>query len=519
MQRLVAYAAGKVISLRCYTESMAKKGKFRGARHAPKRLEGEFMAMAKALSEDPGILRPKCAGNCRRCHFDGTFDDIAKLEKFKGSAEALNKIAQRGNDDIVKAYAGTISVYASGTIPCLTAAKLAGEDVPFILRGRVGNDKLIGLQYYDDPQKRLLLYNSFAKKKKLHMYSLNDGLVCSDRPNMPRDYMLDLFYETPYDFDDETDCRHAADGALIIKPRSLNDRIRICSECATDVSTLQYLISRMIAIDPLDDIDVSVEHKYHTSKEGEADKVLGDILKQYAMGKISDRGIVELTLKGKRRDLTSSGVSAYMIGQKYYANDLDAFMNDLKGTDKEKEVLRTYLTRNKKAVILKTERMSEALTSLWPSAAKELLIIASSEEVVSKMGDLSKLPPMEAIENAAAGQMALAVAAKIPELKGLGPIGKLADRFARSVKAGGTSMLKKEIAVSSLKDSRSKSLARAFIISTKMSDEGTWKWSGEEEGLAQFLSQFVDILIAAEGKDYVSAMENLLTASGSGERL
>jgi len=498
---------------------MGKKGRFRGARHAPKRLEGEFMAMAKALSEDPGLLRPKCAGSCRRCHFDGTFDDIARLEKFKGSAEALNKIAQKGNDDIVKAYAGTISVYASGTIPCLTAAKLAGEDVPFILRGRVGNDKLIGLQYYDDPQKRLLLYNNFAKKKKLHMYSLNDSLVCSDRPNMPRDYMLDLFYETPYDFDDEIDCKHAADGALIIKSRSLNDRIRICSECATDVSTLQYLISRMIAIDPLDDFDVSVEHKYHTSKDGEADKIIGDILKQYAIGKITDRGIVELTLKGKRRDLTSSGVSAYMIGQKHYGSDLDAFMKDLKGTDKEKEILREYLTKNKKAMILKTERMSEALTSLWATSAKELLMIASSAEVVNKMGDLSKLPPMQAIEDAVAGQMALAVAAKLPELKGLGPIGKLADRFARSMKAGGTQLLKKEISAVSLKDSRSKSLARAFILSSNMADEGTWRWSGEEEGLAQFLRQFVDRLIAAEGKEYVAAMENLLTASGSGERL
>ena len=498
---------------------MGKKGRFRGARHAPKRLEGEFMAMAKALYDNPGLLRPKCAGNCRHCHFDGTFDDIARLEKFKGSAEALNKISQKGNDDIVKAYAGTISVYAAGSIPCLTAAKIAGEDVPFILRGSVGKDKLIGLQYYDDPQKRLFLYNSFAKKKKLHMYSLNDGIVCSDRANMPRDYLLDLFYETPYDFNDEVDCKHASEGALIIKVKSLNDRIRICSECAEDVSTLQYLISRIIAIDPLDDFEVTVEHRYHASKDGDIDKIIGEILNKYAAGQITDRGILDLTLKGKRRDLTASGVSAYMIGGKHYGSDLDSFIKDLKGTEKEKEILKAYLAKNKKAIILRTERMSEALTSLWPTAAKELLTIASSEDVVKRMGDLSKLPPMQAIEDAVAMQRSMAVAEKIPELRGLGPIGKLADRFARAVKAGGAPLLRKEIAASSIKDSRSKSLARAFIISSHMADDGIWKWSGEEEGLAQFLSQFVDILINAEGKAYVSAMENLLTASGSGERL
>ncbi|MCL2143027.1 MAG: hypothetical protein FWH44_02050 [Methanomassiliicoccaceae archaeon] len=498
---------------------MAKKGRFRGARHAPKRLEGEFMAMAKALSDDPGLLRPKCAGNCRKCHFDGTFADIARLEKLKGSAEALNKAAQRGGDEIVKAYAGTISVYASGSIPCLASAKLAGEDVPFILRGSVGNDKLIGVQYYDDPKKRLLLYNNLAKKKKLYLYSLNDQLVCSNVARMPEDYLLDLFYETPYDFDDETDCRHVSEGALIIRPRSLGRAIRICSDCAGDVSTLQYLMSRMIATDPLDDFDVTIEHRYHASKEGDADKITGDILKQYAVGKITDRGLIDLILKGKRKDLTSSGVSAYMIDTKHYGSDLDAFINDLKGTDKEKEVLKAYLSKNKKAVILRTDRMSEALNSLWRDGARDILIIASSEAVVDKMGDLSRLLPAQAIEDAVVGQMSLSIAAKIPELKGLGPIGKLADKLARSVKAGGTAQLKKDIESAPLKEVRSKALARAFILSSKTDDKFTWKWSDEEEDLAKFLLPFVDRLIASEGKEYIAAMENLLAASGSGERL
>ncbi|MCL2607531.1 MAG: hypothetical protein FWD92_03110 [Methanomassiliicoccaceae archaeon] len=499
---------------------MRKKGRFRGARNAPKRLEGDIMAMSKALWEDPGLLRPKCAGSCRKCHFDKTFSEIAKLDKFKGSAEALNKISQRGGDDIVKAYAGTISVYASGTVPCLTAAKLAGEDVPFVMRGSVGKDKLIGVQYYDDPQKRLLLYNKFAKKKKLHMYSLNDELVCSNTANMPKDYLLDLFYETPYDFgDDGTDCGHAAEGALVIRSKSLSSGIRICSECAEEVSTLMYLISRIIAIDPLDDFDVSVEHKYHASKDGGVDSITGEILKQYSIGKITDRIVIETILRGKKKDLTSSGVSAYMIDNRHYGSDLNAFMNDLNGTDKEKELLRNYLSNNKKAVILKSDRMSEALSSVWKDGAREILAAASSEEVVNKMGDLSKMLPVHAIEDAIVGQMWLSVAAKLPELKGLGPVGKLADKFARSFLAGGTPLLKKEIEHASLKESRSKSLARAFIISSGVEGDFTWKWSADEEDLAKFLCPFVDRLIASEGKEYINAMENLLTASGSGERL
>ena len=499
---------------------MGKKGRFKGARHAPKRLEEDIMAMSKALSDNPWLLRPKCAGNCKKCHFDKTFLKIEGLEKFKGSAEALNKIAQRGSDDIVKAYAGTVSVYASGHVPCLASAKLAGEDVPYVMRGRVGNDKLVGIQYYDDPKKRLLLYNSFAKKKKLYIYSLNDELVCSNSPNMPKDYLLDLFFETPYEFDDDIRCGHVSEGTLVIRVKSMKEEIRICSDCATDVSTLQYLISRIIAIDPLGDIEVSVEHRYHASKDGDVDRITTDeILEQYSVGKITDRGIVDLVLRSKRKELASGSASAYIIDKKHYGDDLDTFISDLRGIDVEKDLLKKYLKKNKKAVILRSDRIAEALGYVWKDGARDILVTASSEEVVDKIDDLSKLIPSEAIECAIVSQMSLSVASKVPEIRNPGPMGRLADGFARSVKAGGTALLKKDVVNASLKESRSKSLAKAFILSAGIEDEVAFKCSNEEEDLARFLRPFVDKLISSEGKDYIDAMENLLTASGSGERL
>jgi hypothetical protein len=115
--------------------------------------------------------------------------------------------------------------------------------------------------------------------------------------------------------------------------------------------------------------------------------------------------------------------------------------------------------------------------------------------------------------------LSLSVNAKIPALKGLGPIGKLADAFARSAKAGGAALLKKDIESASLKDGRAKALARAFILSAGIEGGFSWKWSADEEDLAKFLRQFVERLTAAEGNDYKDAMETLLAASGSGERL
>ena len=86
-----------------------RRARFRGVKRTSKRLEGDILEKSKCLWEDASILRPKCAGNCRKCAFEKTFRNIAKLDKIKTNPDALVKMAGRGSDDIYKAYAGTIS--------------------------------------------------------------------------------------------------------------------------------------------------------------------------------------------------------------------------------------------------------------------------------------------------------------------------------------------------------------------------------------------------------------------------
>ena len=207
---------------------MGRRARFRGVKRTNKRLENDILERSRNLWENPAILRPKCAGNCRKCAFDKTFKKIDKLDKYKNSSEALIKYAGKGSDDIFKAYAATASLYAAGSVPYMATAKLAGEDVLFVQRGAVGNDKLIGCQHYNDPKIRLLLYNAFAKKKGLLLYSFEDELVCSNYPNMPEDYIYDTFWESPYEFpDDELECPHTKEAALVIYIKSAKKRVQV----------------------------------------------------------------------------------------------------------------------------------------------------------------------------------------------------------------------------------------------------------------------------------------------------
>ena len=492
--------------------------RFRGIKHSPKRLESDILERSKNLWENPGLLRPKCAGDCRRCHFDKTFVKISRLDKIKDSPDSLIKMAGKGSDDIFKAYAATVSLFAAGSIPYLATAKLAGEEVSFAQRGRVGNDKVIGAQYYNDPRIRLLLYNSFAKKKKLHMYSFDDNLVCSNHPNMPEDYLLDTFWDTPYEFEnDGLQCGHTSDGILVLRIKSLNKEIRICRDCAKDVSTLQFIISRLIAIDPKDDIEVSVEHKYHCEGEENTVKISKDLLENYASGKLTDVGILNSVLKNKIGSLQQSNVATYIIGTKNYGSDLKTFMNDLKGNDIEKEALSAYLTGKSDSVIVRTDKASEALTVLWEKNYRNIIASFTTDEIADSFGNVSKMNPSQTVKEAHLRHISSEVISKLPEFGKMGIVTRYADSYAKAAKVGGEDMLKTKIDNLMPKDHITRSLARAFMLAVSGDTGG--KYSKDEMEFGKFLLPFVKEVLNAEGEAYRDKMNVLLTACGCGEKV
>lgn len=505
-----SFIAGPIVQ-----RGMGKRLRLKGVKHTPKRLESDVLERSKRLWEDPGLLRPKCAGSCRKCHFDKTFSSIARLSPIKGDADALVKMAGRGTDDIFKAYAATASLYAAGSIPYLATAKLGGEEVSYAQRGRVGNDKLIGAQYFTDPKIRLLLYNSFAKKKRLHLYSFGDELVCSDKPNMPADYLYDTFWETPYEFkDDGLSCGHDSSGVLVIRIKSLGEEVRICRGCAKEVSTLQHLISRLVANDPMDDMEVSVEHKYHRENESGREEVPKDLLAKYSLGQVTDAGLLAAVLKDRIGGLSGGDVATYIIGTANYGSDLDAFIGALRGSDVEKEALTKFLSGRSLPVIVRNDRASEALTALWDAHAEEIVAAVSSEDVAGSMGDVSRMNPSQAVAEARNRRLSAGVVAGLPAFSRPGAVTRYADAYAKAAKVGGAAMFKEEAERMPPKDMKTRALARAFSLAL---GAGEVRCSGDEEDFARFLLPFVEQVVSAQGEAYRERMNTLLTACGCGE--
>lgn len=496
-----------------------KRLRMRGVKHTSKRLEDELLDRSRTLADNPGILRPQCAGNCRKCAFDKPFKQIDALQKIRNDPEALVKEASRlGGDDIVRAYAGTISLAAAGSVPLLASGKLGGETVSYAVRGTVNAAKLIGCQYYDDPKRRLLLYSDTIKKNKLHLYSFGEDLVCSDRPNMPENYLYDTFWETPYEFpDDGISCGHDASAVLEIHIKSLDETVSICENCARDVSTLMYIVSRLAAVDPMDDIEVRVRHKYHSAGESDIEPITGDRLKDYMLGKVTDAALVSSVKRSKLGSLRDGASATYIVGTTNYGSDLDAFVSALEGGEREKATLRKFLGENSRAVVLKTPRVSEALSVLWESDWKDLIRAHTDDRTADAVGDLSRSQPLQALENAYNVFVSSDVVASLPEIRRPGPMTQVIDKLAKAAKVGGVNMVVDTIGKTSLKDSKSRSVAAAFVLAC--GGEPNIKLSPAERELSDYLKQFAANVVAAKGDKYIDTMRTLLVACGANEKI
>lgn len=504
--------------------SMAEKKRLRmrGVKQASKREEEDILGRSAELAANPGILRPMCAGNCRKCVFDKVFKDIGKAASHRGDEKTLLKLADRGGDNLARAYAGTISVDAAGKIPLLATAVIAGDRIPYVVRGSVRANFLIGCQHYDDPKLRLLYYNELIRDEKLHLYSWDENVVCSDKPNMPEDYLYSTWWESPYNFPgDGIGCGHDGAVSLNITVKSLGETVHICADCAKSVSTLAFLVSRLCSADPLDDFRVFVKHAYHSAGESGEEEITGSDLKDYMVGKITDRGLVDKVRAEKLGALTGNSGLILLIGEKNYGSDTAAFLKDVEGDEKQKKLVEDFLSANPGAVISRSPRITDVLSALWDRDWHLLVEVATDKEFAAAQysGERPKQPVVEVLTKAHRDYISQDVVKNLPEFFKPGQSTRVADALAKAAKVGGLVMMADELTRCTLKDSKSKSIAESMFLAMDRDAKTGLTMSKEEREFAQFLVPFAKNVIDAEGEKYREQMNTLLMAACVSEKV
>ncbi len=506
---------------------MRRRVRFKGMKITPKTLEKELIDKARRLADDPSLLMPECQKPCKKCNFDKLLDKMEKMSRFKGDPDRLISLAGWG-DQLVRAYAATISLAAAGQIPYLAVMKLPVGDVSYAVRGKVEKEKLIGVQYFDDPDLRLLAFWDIARRDDLHLYSSTNKFSCSSEgPSAPAEYVEEMLDSAPYKIGNECTCGHPASTTkLTITWKSTGKTISVCRDCLTDENLLHHLSSGIAARDPTDDFEVGVEYSLECRSDCQGCPVEEDfrmsaaLKERYASGQIGDRALADGFVEERTSDLRRSNRTILVVGQDCYGSEIDSFLSRIRGTDAEKKALRGLLETKDVAIVSGSDQAGKILADLWTGHSRALLEQVASKVVVdSILKQQPNLAPSQLILEAARLESAKGIHSSLPTYSKLGEVGRYADRMARIYKTEGRAAVARAIEKERQLDHRMRAVSYAFLTLAGEADAKSWQFSKEEKDFGTYLSQFAIRLAEGEGDEYNEALEVLVMASGSIEEI
>jgi len=500
---------------------MRRRARFRGVKKTPKTLEKDILERSRRLAQDPELLMPRCARSCRGCSIRKAVDKMHKVAERKDDAKKLD-FAMNWGDQLVRAYAATVSLAEAGKVPYLAAAKTPMGDVSYAVRGKVERDKLIGVQNFDHPELRLLAYWKIAEHDRLHLYSMEDGMFCSpDGPQPPEQYVEEAISLLPYDLDDEGRCPHPdAVERLRVRWKAARVTLDICPDCASDVNTMHLLASRIAAADPTDDFEVEVP--FELRGEGcdlaEESKVSAELVQRYRRGELTDAALLRENAADRLRRIRASGKEVYILGQECFGRDLDAFLARLRGGEAEVEALSRFLSSRSMAVVSRSDQAANLLADLWPEHRDALLAQVAAPETLQGLS-LDALSPAQAVAEAKRAERSKGITAQLPRYAEPGPVAAHADKLAKTFMIEGKAAVARQVEKAKGGDHKLRSVSYAFLAAVGEGQSRSWQFTREEMDFGTYLAPFAQRLMEATGDGYHEALQLLLEASGNGETL
>jgi hypothetical protein len=482
------------------------------------------------MAQDPGMLIPDCAGECSRCPSEKLLARLRRIHAKREEPEALRKLASSGKQ-LERGYASMLILALEESPIMFATAKLPGQDVPYTVRGKARKEILIGLQHFDDARLRLLAYSEYAIGNKLHIYSGGEQLLCTGRKAMyPRELVSEVVTCAGYSLaatPDGIGCGHRDAGCLLrVRIVSAGITITLCRQCASAKQNMHAaLASRVLCRRPDDDFDISLVHDIRCSKGGvcsvpERPRAAGELVKRYREGGISDRAVLEDYEAGVRKELERAGNTIYVLGDTCFEDDSEAFIAALGPTDPEAKALRRVLASSPGPVILSDPTPNAVLALFWESqGANAIHAVTGDKDLARKLfaenRDSGK-PPAQILREAVASAKSREALAGLPEFGSLGRVGRYIDDIARAHRAQGRDEVIRRIG-SSHRETKLKSIDCGFLAALGALKGREWQFTREELDYGAYLADFARALLESKPEGYADALQNLLTASGSGE--
>lgn len=503
------------------------------ARIASKVMEKDLIEKAKMLRDDPELIFPDCANDCRSCPFKKTRARILKVNRFKDDPAKLAKFARRG-DRLARAYAATIGLVHEEKTPYLATAKYPAGTVAFAVRGKTDKEKLIGVQYFDSPKWRVLSVSDLVKRRGLHFYSYDDNFVCTGREAKPPEEYVKLAAESVGATKVEPDsfvCPHNPRESNHIEFDwiSAGKKVLVCDQCAAkSKNTLVKLAEGMAVPRVLNEFDIAVKRAFESvAGSGGCDEVFDrplkqDLLEKYSSGQIGDKELIEEHVQSVKESLGDVSKNLYIRGDRCFGNDLEAFIADMTGDELERKVLRGLLADAGNPVYVEQgDSVNKLLSTFWSDKGMTALKAVVSEDLARKYfeDDDSEKSPLKAVRRAVREAERSAISSGIPTYASLSQYGKFVDEVVRAYKTGGAESALSVLDGEKSSDHRLRSIAHGMYLALGVTTK-SWKFTGEEKEFGKHLqSSAKTILESKDLEEHHQAFSRFLAEAGCSDEL
>lgn len=518
-----------------------------GARTASKVQEKELIQKAKRLRNHPELILPSCDESCRFCPFEKIRRQLEYVSEHADDKNFLTKFASKG-DHLVRAYAATLLLAIKGEVPFLAVFKTPFTEVTFAYRPGCKREKLIGVQYFDNPVLRMIGVLDLIKKKGLYVYSLDDKMVCTGRdPDPPSDFIKQAVkglktslevnkvkdysvYSCPHldakEVIKEKPSRHPYLRIDWISPRTV---ISICEKCArhNKENTYLKLVLRIAAKKVHDDFEISLISKPKPTIKcnacGDLDEldINKELMTQYIEGAILDRDLMERHMETFKEHLLSSNIKHYILDNICYGINLNEFLKKLEPDEFENKALKSVLKKVPTAVVVSKVTPNKVLMHYWQEYGRDAIYSITNDRNFSnrmfKNFDINKIAPSQILKESNFKYKQMNIINALPSYDKLPLVAKFADEIARTYKTKGSEDTVRAIEHYRSVDTKIKTVAFAFLLALKKGSSKKWQYTNTEIEFAQFLQKPALKLLKAEPEEYHESLQTLLQATGSTE--
>lgn len=498
------------------------------ARTASKSMEKKLVENAKKLRENPYLVLPEYSDRYSSKYFDKIKKTIQKVSNYSDDSKKLEKFSNKRG--IEGAIAGTLLIAQSEKAPYLAVAKFSTGDVTYAQRGRADKEKLIASQHFDDPVLRLLGIKDVAQKKRLHVYSWNDGFYSTGLEAEPPKDFVDFVLKKndlkvkeniaicgDISFESVREKKNIDKNYILIDWKSAKVSIAICESCAKQRENTFFKITKYM-LNPNISEDFSIKVIGQVLKKSDENDQVTEHVDEYLSGSLSDYDFIKKNMKNRKEKISESDEKLLVLDGVSYDTDIKSFIDALKPNKYEKKGLEILLETINEPVVFDDATPNKVLEKYWReygvSVIDELIDDSALAEKFHKLDDA----PSDILELVLNYKERQKILSKLPKYNNLPPLAKFADSVAKTYKTFGEK--KAIVELKKRPDTpKGKSVAYAFLLYFGKGTDKKWQYSKLEIEYGEFLKDYVKNLIESKPEKYHERLKELLISSGSSENI